>query len=44
MKNLVCVKRVVDYNVKVQAKSDGSGLFTALPELVIALQVECGSA
>ena len=26
MKLLVCVKRVVDYNVKIRVKSDGSGV------------------
>uniref|UniRef100_UPI000A9B835A electron transfer flavoprotein subunit beta/FixA family protein n=1 Tax=Aureimonas sp. AU40 TaxID=1637747 RepID=UPI000A9B835A len=26
MKILVCVKRVVDYNVKIRVKSDGSGV------------------
>src|ERR1700682_6301613 len=29
MKVLVCVKRVVDYNVKVRVKPDGSGVETA---------------
>ena len=29
MKILVAVKRVVDYNVKVRVKSDGSGVETA---------------
>ncbi len=29
MKILVAVKRVVDYNVKVRAKADGSGVETA---------------
>jgi electron transfer flavoprotein beta subunit len=29
MKALVCVKRVVDYNVKVRVKSDGTGVETA---------------
>src|SRR5438552_7668399 len=29
MKILVCVKRVVDFNVKVRVKSDGSGVETA---------------
>ena len=29
MKVLVSVKRVVDYNVKVRVKSDGSGVETA---------------
>lgn len=29
MKLLVAVKRVVDYNVKVRVKSDGSGVETA---------------
>ena len=29
MKTIVCVKRVVDYNVKVRVKSDGSGVDTA---------------
>jgi electron transfer flavoprotein beta subunit len=29
MKILVCIKRVVDYNVKVRIKSDGSGIETA---------------
>ena len=26
MKILVCIKRVVDYNVKIRVKSDGSGV------------------
>ena len=30
MKVLVAVKRVVDYNVKVRVKSDGSGVDIAL--------------
>jgi hypothetical protein len=47
MKILVSVKRVVDHNVKVRVKSDGSGvaddglvddLFTAVPELVSSLE------
>ncbi|MFM2111804.1 MAG: hypothetical protein RLZZ271_464, partial [Pseudomonadota bacterium] len=29
MKALVAVKRVVDYNVKVRVKSDGTGVETA---------------
>ena len=29
MKILVCVKRVVDYNVRIRAKADGSGVETA---------------
>ena len=29
MKILVCVKRVVDYNVRIRAKDDGSGVETA---------------
>jgi hypothetical protein len=29
MKVVVCVKRVVDYNVKVRVKADGSGVDTA---------------
>ncbi len=36
IKVLVTVKRVIDYNIKVRVKADGSGvdLFTAVPELV----------
>jgi electron transfer flavoprotein beta subunit len=30
MKLLVCVKRVVDYNVKIRVKLDGSGSVAAL--------------
>ena len=32
MKALVCVKRVIDYNVKIRVKSDKTGVEKMLPE------------
>jgi electron transfer flavoprotein beta subunit len=39
MKVLVAVKRVVDYNVKVRVKSDGTGMDLAGVKLVCARKV-----